>query len=302
MSAILAAMLLSMLAAPFLIAGSDRIAMRFARDEWMLKSLQLTELASRTIKNVRHVLICGYGRNGQSLARLLKAEGVEYIALDLDPDRIREAVAGGDSVVYADASRRESLMAAGLMRAQAVVITYGDTPSALKILHHVNEIRPGLPVIVRVVDEADMDRLQQAGAAEVVPEALESSLMLASHALLLCGVPLARVVQQVRSVRESRYGLLRGFFHGASDAPEDLTERLHLRLHSVPLQAGAAAVGQTLAQIDLAGLGVELAGIRRKGSPNLAADPDLLLAAGDVLVLKGTPEPIARAEERLLGG
>ena len=106
----------------------------------------------------------------------------------------------------------------------------------------------------------------------------------------------------MRSVRESRYGLLRGFFHGASDAPEDLTERLHLRLHSVPLQAGAAAVGQTLAQIDLAGLGVELAGIRRKGSPNLAADPDLLLAAGDVLVLKGTPEPIARAEERLLGG
>jgi CPA2 family monovalent cation:H+ antiporter-2 len=300
--AILASMLLSMLIAPFLIGASDRIAMRLARDEWMLKSLQLTELASQALKNTRHVLICGYGRNGQSLAKLLAAQGVEYMALDLDPERIREAAAAGDSVVYADASRRESLVAAGLLRAQAVVVTYSDTPSALKILHHAHEARPGLAVIVRVVDESEMDTLQRAGAAEVVPEALESSLMLASHALLLCGVPLARVVQQVRAVRESRYGLLRGFFHGASDAQEDLTERAHLRLHSVPLTAGAAAAGKTLSELDLAGLGVELAGLRRKGEPHLATAPDLALQAGDVLVLKGTPEPIALAEARLLGG
>ena len=302
MSAILAAMLLSMLAAPFLIAGSDRIAARFARDDWMLSSLRITEIATQAMKSTHHVLICGYGRNGQSLAKLLKAEGVEYMALDLDPDRIREAATAGDSVVYADAARRESLAAAGLMRAQAVVITYGDTASALKILHHVHEARPGLPVIVRVIDEADMDRLQQAGAAEVVPEALESSLMLASHALLLCGVPLARVMQQVRAVRESRYGLLRGFFHGASDPQEDLTERPHLRLHSVPLTAGAAGVGKTLAALDLATLRVEVVGIRRKGAPHLAIAPALALRAGDVLVLKGTPEPIALAEARLLSG
>ena len=302
MSAILASMLLSMLAAPFLIAASESIATRFARDEWMLKSMQLTDIATRAMKNNRHVLICGYGRNGQSLAKLLKAQGVEYMALDLDPDRIREAATAGDSVVYADAARRESLAAAGLMRAQAVVITYGDTPSALKILHHVHEARPGLPVIVRVTDEADMDRLQAAGAAEVVPEALESSLMLASHALLLCGVPLTRVVQQVRAVRESRYGLLRGFFHGASDPHEDLTERLHLRMHSVPLGDGAAAVGKTLATLDLAGLQVELISIRRKGAPSLMIAPELRLQPGDVLVLKGTPEPIALAEARLLGG
>lgn len=302
MSAILAAMLLSMLIAPFLIGASDRIAMRFAADEWMLKSLQITEVATQALKNTRHVLICGYGRNGQSLARLLKAQKVEAMALDLDPERIREAVAAGDSVVYADASRRESLIAAGLMRAQAVVVTYGDTPSALKILHHVNQARPGLPVIVRVVDESDMDRLQAAGAAEVVPEALESSLMLASHALLLCGVPLSRVLHQVREVRESRYGLLRGFFHGASDPHEDLTEGMHLRMHSVPLAGGAAAVGRTLGELDLPALQVELVHIRRKGAAGLAAAPDLRLLAGDVLVLKGAAEPLALAEARLLGG
>jgi CPA2 family monovalent cation:H+ antiporter-2 len=135
-----------------------------------------------------------------------------------------------------------------------------------------------------------------------VPEALESSLMLASHALLLCGVPLAHVQQQVRAVRESRYGLLRGFFHGADDPVEDLTERRHLRMHSVPLAAGAAAIGKTLASLELAVLNVELAGIRRKGATGLAPEPELVLQAGDVLVLKGTPEPIALAEERLLRG
>ena len=188
------------------------------------------------------------------------------------------------------------------MRAQALVITYADTASALRILHHAHELRAGLPVIVRVKDEADMDKLQQAGAAEVVPEALESSLMLASHALLLSGVPLSRVVRRVRSVRESRYGLLRGFFHGAEDTPEDLTERLHPRLHSVVLPAGAHAVGRLLGYLALDGLGVEVVSIRRHGSVSPAVAETLMLEPADVVVIKGNPESIALAEAHLLNG
>jgi len=302
MDAILAAMLLSMIAAPFLIAYSDRIALRFARDEWMLKSLELTQIASRTIKTKKHVIICGYGRNGQALARLLAAEGIDYMALDLDPERIREAAAGGDSVVYADASRRESLMAAGLARAQSVVISYADTPAALKILHHVNAVRPGLPVIVRVKDDTEMDRLHAAGAAVVVPEAFESSLMLASHALLLSGVPISRVVRRVGSVRDSRYGMLRGFFHGASDEAEDLSERQHVRLHSVTLEPGATAIGKTLGEVALDALGSEVVTVRRPGQASPKPGPELQLQSGDVLVLRGTPEQVALGETRLLQG
>jgi CPA2 family monovalent cation:H+ antiporter-2 len=302
MDAILAAMLLSMLAAPFLIAMSDKLAMRFARDEWMMKSLELTQIATRTLKSNRHVLICGYGRNGQALAKLLSAEGVEYMALDLDPERIRDAAAAGDAVVYADASRRESLIAAGLMRAQAVVVSYADTASAMRILHHVHEARPGLAVVVRAKDDSEMDKLRAAGAAEVVAEALESSLMLASHALLLSGVPLGKVVKRVRTVRESRYGVLRGFFHGTSDDPEDLTEREHLRLHSVSLPPGAFAVGKTLDQSRLYEDAVEVVSVRRRALQLADCGPTLKLEAGDVVVLKGLPEPVARAEARLLGG
>jgi CPA2 family monovalent cation:H+ antiporter-2 len=183
-----------------------------------------------------------------------------------------------------------------------VVISYADTPAALKILRHVNEIRPGLPVIVRVKDDSEMDKLHAAGAAEVVPEALESSLMLASHTLLLTGVPVSRVVRRVGTVRESRYGLLRGFFHGSSDEAEDLTERQHIRLHSVILEAGASAIGKTLAQVGIVGEALEVVAVRRPGQSSPQARPDLVFQPGDVLVLKGTPEPIAEAERRLLRG
>ena len=146
------------------------------------------------------------------------------MALDLDPDRVRQAAAAGQSVVFGDAARLQSLMAAGLARAAAVVVSYHDTPSALKILRLVREHAPQVPVIVRTVDDSDIDKLRAAGATEVVPEAIEGSLMLAGHALALVGVPMQRVVRITRDARDARYSLLRGYFHGADD---DTVEELH---------------------------------------------------------------------------
>ena len=147
-----------------------------------------------------------------------------------------------------------------------------------------------------------MDRLHAAGAAEVVPEALESSLMLASHALLLTGIPLSRVVKRVRTVREGRYGSLRGFFHGADDAPEDLTESDRVRLHSVPIPAGAFAVNRALGTLHLVALRVEIVTIRRAGKGPAVVSDDVTIGVGDVVVLKGSPEALAQAEAKLLAG
>jgi CPA2 family monovalent cation:H+ antiporter-2 len=141
------------------------------------------------------VIICGYGRCGQNLARMLEGEGIPYMALDLDPDRVRQAAAAGDSVVFGDAARLQALMAAGLARASAVVVTYVEVQGALKVLDHTRAHAPHVPVIVRTRDDHDLEKLQAAGAAEVVPEAIEGSLMLASHALALVGVPMRRVIR-----------------------------------------------------------------------------------------------------------
>ena len=295
---ILASMVLSMLAAPVILAKSDAIVMKLSSNEWMAQSLALTQIATRTMSAQQHVIIAGFGRTGQSLAKLLDEEGIPYQALDLDPDRVRDAQAAGVNVSYGDAGRRESLVAAGINRAAAVVITYASTPSALKVLHHVKDLAPALPVIVRSYDDSDLDKLRAAGASEVVPEAIEGSLMLASHALLTMGVPLRRVVHTIQMARGERYAALRGFFHGVSDA-SDAAEHLQVRLRSVLLSDSANALGKRLGQLGLDELGAEVTALRRNGV-RIDWTPETVLLAGDILVLRGAVEELARAEGRLL--
>ncbi|AXA93790.1 monovalent cation:proton antiporter family protein [Massilia sp. YMA4] len=294
---VLASMVLSMLAAPFLIEQSDRLVLKFSSNEWMMQSLNLTRIAARTMSTQKHVIVAGFGRSGQSLATLLQEEQIEYHALDLDPTRVQEAQSAGANVSYGDAARRESLVAAGIYRASAVVITYANTQSALKVLHLVHELAPTLPVIVRSHDDTDLHRLKDAGAAEVVPELLEGSLMLASHALVILGVPLRRVVHRVQAAREERYDSLRGYFHGISDVGDDADME---RLHSVTLTDHAAGVGKALGEIDLAAQGAEVTTVRR-GKERLAVGPETVLAVGDVVVLRGGAQAVARGEGLLLG-
>ena len=294
---ILAAMVLSMLAAPLIIAKSDAIVLKLSSNEWMMQSLALTQIAARTMATQKHVIIAGFGRSGQNLANLLEEEKIAYHALDLDPDRVREAQAAGANVSYGNAARRESLVAAGIHRAAALVISYTDTASALKVLHFAHELAPNLPIIVRSHDDADLDKLRAAGATEVVPEVIEGSLMLASHALVVLGVPLRRVVHRVQAARDERYASLRGYFHGAGDALDD-AEHLHVRLHSVAINAGTKAIGQTLMMLKLVDLHVEVTTIRR-GKNRIDVMPDTVLQAGDIVVLRGATEAVARAEHRL---
>jgi len=293
---VLASMVLSMLAAPFLIEQSDRLVLKFSSNEWMMQSLNLTKIAARTMSTQKHVIVAGFGRSGQSLATLLQEESIEYHALDLDPTRVQDAQSAGANVSYGDAGRRESLVAAGIYRASALVITYANTASALKVLHLVHELAPTLPVIVRSHDDADLDRLKAAGAAEVVPELMEGSLMLASHALVMLGVPLRRVVHRVQAAREERYASLRGYFHGISDVGDDAEM---VRLHTVTLPENAGSVGKALGDVDVAETGAEVTTIRR-GKQRLPIGPETILAAGDVIVLRGGAQAVARAEALLL--
>ncbi len=299
---VLAAMVISMLLSPLIIMMSNRIVMYCCESEWTLRSLALHELSARSYGVQRHVIVCGYGRSGQNLSRFLEQEGLPVIALDMDPQRVRAAATAGESVVYGDAGRREVLIAAGLHRAAAIVVTFADTPVSLAIINHARELEPGLPVIVRTFDDADLDRLKDAGAAEVVPEILEGSLMLASHAMLELGVPLARVLKRIRQVRSERYHLMRGFFRGITDETDENAEHSQPRLHSVVVGDGAYANGKLLEELMLERLGVEVTAIRRHGIRGLRPSADTRIIPMDVVVLLGTPESLAQAETRLLQG
>lgn len=299
LSPVLASMVLSMVATPLIISYSNAIVMRLAASDWLMQSVAVTTIAKRAINTQAHVIIAGYGRSGQNLARLLDGEHIAYIALDLDADRVRQAAAAGQSVVFGDAARLQSLMAAGLARASAVVVTYKDTASAMKILRLVQEHAPKVPVIVRTIDDTDLEELRSAGATEVVPEAIEGSLMLASHALALVGVPMRRVIRVVQDQRDARYGLLRGYFFGADDDTVD--EHQTARLQSVSLPMAASCLGETLNEQLLHTLGVTVVSVRRANGAVVPASSDLRLAPNDTLVLSGRPEALALAEAKLLG-
>ncbi|MBK8399836.1 monovalent cation:proton antiporter family protein [Propionivibrio sp.] len=299
---VLAALVISMLLAPFIVQYSDRLVLRFTASEWLMRSLHLTNLAARTLSVDKHAVICGFGRSGQYLARFMADEGVRYIALDLDPDRVRQAAAAGENVVYGDATRREMLLAAGVGRARVLVVSFIDARAAERVLRLVRELAPGLPVVVRTFDEKDLGRLQRAGAAEVVPETLEASMMLASHALIHAGVPINRVLRQIRQTRAARYRTLRGFFHGESDHDDNVHDSEAPCLRSVSLHDGAYAIGKTLSQLAVNEQEVEVVAVRRRNIRTLEPSGGTRFEIDDVVVLLGVPGALVKAEGRLLKG
>jgi monovalent cation:H+ antiporter-2, CPA2 family len=297
----LAATLLSMVFATFVIPYNGRIARKLVKS-YTRNSSQVVEALDGVSKGLKdHVIICGYGRSGQYLGRFLKEENIPFIALDIDPTRVHEAAAAGEHVMYGDAGRRIVLEAAGGARAKALIVSYSDMRASMKVLHVAQESYPDLPVIVRTSDETDMDAFRDAGATEVVPEVLEGSLMLASHALVLLGVPLNRVVKRIRSFREERYKMFKGYFRGVTDA-NNVDER-QMQLHPVEISRNSYARKLRLDHIDLKRFNVEIQLIRR---PNMLEDiaprDDIMLGNGDVLVLLGLPDDLVAAEVYLMSG
>jgi CPA2 family monovalent cation:H+ antiporter-2 len=299
---LLATMLFSMLLAPFLIQNNGRLARLMAPSYKRNRARQVKEVADASMGLSGHAILCGYGRSGQNLARFLAQEQIPYVALDTDPVLVKETAAAGLPVAYGDSSRLEILEAAGLEKARVVVISFPELRATLKVLHVLRGHYPNVPVIVRTLDDRDMDKLRDAGATEVVPEILEGSLMLASHALVVLGVPLNRVVKRIRRFREEHYSMLRGFFHGLSDSDLDVADKFQMRLHSVPLGPSSAGVDKTLYDLALEQFDVQVQSVRRGGEGTLPADPDLVLQDGDVVVLLGMWEGLASAENILLKG
>jgi len=298
---VLAATLLSMLVAPLILARMEAIVLHLVASEWTQRAVALHQLAVKSMAQKGHVVVCGYGRSGQALTQFLESEKIPFIALDADPERVRQAAAAGDSVVFGDASRREVLVAAALSRAIAVVITFADTPKALAILAHIRELHPELPVIVRTFDDTDVAALRDAGAAEIVAEVVEGSLMLATQTMIQLGMPLKRVLRRLREARMQRYRSLRGgFFPGATDVEEP--DHDQPRLRTVAVGDSAAAVGRTLGSLNLAGMDVTVTAVRRTGTREVNPAPEERVKAGDVLVLLGTQENLGKAEIRILQG
>jgi CPA2 family monovalent cation:H+ antiporter-2 len=299
---LLAATVLSMVLSPLLIRYNNRLTASLLHRTRELSELQRELASTRTVAQRNHVVMCGFGRVGQNLARALERHGFEYIALDMDPKRVQQARQAGDPVIYGDAGDREILEAVGLEHCSVLVISFADPDLALRILRAVREMRSDVPVLVRTQDDTKLDQLQKAGATEVVPETLEASLMLMSHMLLLLNMPVSRVVKTVSDIRDNRYAMLRRIFRREDARLLDETHSLREELHAVVLPNEAHAIGRTIAELKQVEPQISVNAIRRDGIVGRQPDDTTVFKEGDVVVLYGTPEDIARAESVLMIG
>jgi CPA2 family monovalent cation:H+ antiporter-2 len=305
---LLVAIVLSMVTAPLLLRQNRRIA------RWLLREQGPPDAASQVMADTavgeravadlaarEHVILCGFGRVGQNLARVLESQGHECFAVDLDPARVRSGRAAGLPVIFGDASDPELLRRAGLAQASAVVVTFADPAVALGIVRSVRAERVDVPLLVRTADDARLEELMAAGATEVVPETFEASLMLASHALLLLRLPVSRVVRAIGSARSDRYASLRGLLRATEGIPAADPGSAE-ELVSVVLPPGAWAIGRSLGELRAGGIEARVDSVRRRGIVGRDPQPDMTLQQGDEVVLIGTPAALEHAEQVMLAG
>jgi CPA2 family monovalent cation:H+ antiporter-2 len=293
------AVLLSMAAAPFLIRYNHTLARLLTGGSRRVLASDAKDSLEPAGELRDHVIICGYGRIGQSVGHSLEQEGIRYVALDLDPARVREARMAGEPVYFADASDPTVLDSVGLQAARLLLISHGDVAASHRILRHARAERADLPVMVRTRDEAPAESLRAAGATEVVPETLEASLMIASHVLLLLDVPLPHVIARMQRQWSNRYRLLRSLFLGDSLVSNRPGVTMADHLEPVELAARSPGVGQRLG--DLLAEGVVASALARQGRRDLNPAADTRLEPGDVVVLFGAPDGLKKTARRLLG-
>lgn len=297
---LLSAAILSMMLSPILIKYNGKVTKKllantYAKDR--LSQEKTIEHESHHLKD--HVIICGFGRVGQTLAKFLKKKDIPYLALDMDIIRIDEAKRAGEPVFYGDSARKEVLHAAGIERARMVVLCISDLHASLKALHSIREMRRDVQALVRTRDEGHLNQLMDAGATEVIPDTFEASIMLASHVLLMLGQSGADVLKEVRKVRQSRYSFLKGLYLGETDEPIGLDKSTTI-LHSILIQAEASCVGKSLEALNAKQDEVEIKGIKRQGVRSDAPSNQFILMNGDVLLISGTAEQVSKFEKRIL--
>ncbi|MGL6624486.1 cation:proton antiporter domain-containing protein [Aeromonas jandaei] len=287
--------IISIAMTPWLVTQAHSLARSLTDPALLTRS----EVAQSGLRKSQHVIIAGFGRAGQTCARFLKLEEIPFLALDLDPERVSEAKQAGEQVAFGDASRRDILLAAGLLRARLVIITFDDRKRVEAMLALIRELAGELKVLVRTRDDSFLEQYKQAGAFEVIPESQEGALMLVSHLLVNCDIPLGRVIRRMEHERSSQYRFLHGFYWGDQSANNLEADQLLERLHPLMLHDQAWAVGREVRELPLDEVRIKEV---QRGDQMLEPRDELILQAGDRLILFGTAVAIEQAEQRLLEG
>lgn len=292
--------IISMAITPYMIKNARKWSVALAYDGKQDDTEEQINISSKKLSN--HVVICGFGRVGQTVSRFLKQEKIDFVAIDIDPIRVNESREAGENILFGSARQTEVLAAANLSQAKLVVISYGAAEQSLDVVQKVRSISKDVQILVRTRNDDSLVTLKEAGANEVVPESLEGSLMLVSQVLNLSGVPFSRIVRRVQAERKNHYHRLHGFYPGVdTNMSAEAIERLEF-VHPTLLPDDAWANGKTIAELDLERRRVEILAVRRGHDEFSNLDSDFVLQAQDTVVLQGKPRRVERVERYLQEG
>ncbi len=290
----------SMAITPYMVDHARRWGIAIAHEKQEIPEIGDEQIKTEYLEN--HVIICGFGRVGQTVSRFLKQEGIDFIAIDIDPLRAKEAREAGEKVLFGTSRQTELLKAANIDKARLVVIAFGEDKQSMEVIQRVRFLAPNVQILVRTRNDDNLEQLKAAGANEVVPESLEGSLMLVSQVLSLTGVPFSRIIRRVQKERKEHYNHLHGFYQGENtDLGPNAIDRIEFA-HAVLLTENADAIGRSLGSLNLAKRGVSVIALQRHGHEIEAPSDDIILQAQDTLVLRGKPHRVERAERFLQEG
>ena len=299
-SILLVAGVISMGITPYMVDNARSWARWFSQEKYD-DTKELEQLPENTDLQ-DHVVICGFGRIGQTVSRFLKQDNIPFVAIDIDPLRASKARDAGENVLFGSSRQSELLHAAHILKAKLVVIAFVEDKQSIEIIRKIRTISPDVPILVRTRNDDQLDNLQAAGANEVVPESLEGSLMLVSQVLALTGVPFARIIRRVQKERKNHYNHLHGFFQGEhTDMSLDAMDRIEFA-HGVLLTENYHAVGFSIRSLDLEKQKVSLIGFRRDDIECEAPDLDTVLRSQDTLIVRGKPYRVERFERFIQEG
>jgi len=249
-----------------------------------------------------HVIICGFGRIGQTVSRFLKQENIDFVAIDIDPLRASKAREAGENVLFGSSRQPELMHAANLDKARLVVIAFGEDRQSVEVIQKVRSLSESVPILVRTRNDDQLDVLQEAGANEVVPESLEGSLMLVSHVLSLTGVPFSRIMKRVQKERKNHYNHLHGFYQGEhTDMSPDAMDRIEFA-HAINLSEDSYAIGRSIRSLKLEARRIFIVALKRDEEEIEEPDENTILKPDDTLIVRGKPRRVERAERFVLEG
>lgn len=292
-SIILAAGVLSMSLTPLLVQYSQKISREVRHHSEKVFGFNKTLPGQHT----DHIIICGYGRVGQIVSRFLKMESLPFIVLDRDPMRVREALEGGEKVEFGDASHRDILLVAGLIKAKLLIITFDDLQRSKALLDIIRPINPNIKVLVRTKNDEGLSQLKAAGATAVVPEVLEGGLMMVSHVLLLSGISHSKIMTRMDEERKAQYENLHGFYYGEVNQDKPCTWPVE-KLHAVRIPSLSQIVGEPILSFKMQS--VEIKNIHRKDGVNVEIDSKSYFESEDLVLLLGDKKNLKKAEEILI--